>query len=51
MAEICNQDNGLCLCKPTYGVHTPTNISEKCDYCYEEFYGFPECQRKYFYNL
>ena len=46
--EICNQDNGFCLCKPTYGNPYPNSISEKCDYCYEGYYGFPHCESRYF---
>ena len=48
MDEICDQETGFCKCKPTYGNPYPTSISEKCDYCYEEYYGFPDCKRMYF---
>ena len=32
----CN-NNGTCACKDNYG-------GDKCDYCKEGFFGFPNCQ-------
>ena len=48
MDEICDPKTGFCLCQPTYGNPFPTSISEKCDYCWEKYYGFPHCERMYF---
>ena len=36
VSEICDKNNGRCLCKPGYG-------GARCDQCISGFTGFPNC--------